>query len=359
VKRPRMRVLPTPEGSRPDRAEDWVRLAAVQDEQLTVAHVTGDAEDAPRVAAVVEALAQTGAFRQLVLTPPTDELAELGVPASLRLPAGAELIERVSAHLVAARPDVVMVHGYGEATLAGAIVAARQRVALVRVGRASGGHELGRLADQLADLVLVHDQQDSCDVERMRIAPERIRVVGNPLIDAVRWSLRDAGAHDFCRSAQLEPHEFVLAVLTGGPVANAVDEQLATLAACTPLVVISSAPEESLKAAGAAGAMLFSPPGFTRRLSMIRSAGAILTNSERAMEEAAAVGVCCHTLGLAPSRIRAATTVDLGGDVEAISALRPVGDAPTPCAVPLWDGRAGARIADVMVANFARVRMHA
>src|SRR4051812_11100647 len=79
VKSTRMRVLPTPDGARPERVDDWMRLAVPQGEQLIMVHVTGDVEDAPRVAAVVEAVAQTGAFRQFVVSPPADELAELGV----------------------------------------------------------------------------------------------------------------------------------------------------------------------------------------------------------------------------------------------------------------------------------------
>src|SRR5690242_10873155 len=95
----RMRVLPSPSGPPPERLEDWMRLAAPQGDQLTVTHVTGDAEDAPRVAAVVEALAQTGAFRQIVLSPPTNELAELGVVSVVRLPESPALIEALHARL--------------------------------------------------------------------------------------------------------------------------------------------------------------------------------------------------------------------------------------------------------------------
>jgi UDP-N-acetylglucosamine 2-epimerase (non-hydrolysing) len=352
-----MRVLPGPERAEPDRADDWMRLAAPQGDQVTVAHVTGSTEDAPRVAAVVEALAQTGAFRQIVLSPPTDELAELGVSSAVRLPEGPMLLEGLHARLDGARPAVVMVHGYDEVALVGALAAARQQVSLVRVGRAPEAHELARLVDRLADLVLVHDQQDACQVERMRVPAERIRVVGNPLIDAVRWSLRDPGGRAWRGAEQLERGGYLLGILTRGVLAGGVDEQLAALAATSPLVLIGDGSEQRFAGARAAGATLLPQPGFNARLAMIRNAGAILTDSERAMEEAAAVGVRCHTLGLPPSRIRAATTVDLGDDIAAIATLRPLGGDPTPCAVPLWDGRAGTRIADIMLANFARVRM--
>ena len=33
--------------------------------------------------------------------------------------------------------------------------------------------------------------------------------------------------------------------------------------------------------------------------------------------------------------------------------MRPSSFAPTPCAIPLWDGHAGERVAEILIANYA------
>ena len=43
----------------------------------------------------------------------------------------------------------------------------------------------------------------------------------------------------------------------------------------------------------------------------------------------------------------------LGDDPAAIAGVRLTSRAPVPCAVPLWDGRAAERTAEVLVAHYA------
>ena len=46
----------------------------------------------------------------------------------------------------------------------------------------------------------------------------------------------------------------------------------------------------------------------------------------------------------------------MGDDPMEIASVRPSPWQPTPCAIPLWDGHAGDRVADVLVAQYALVR---
>src|SRR5262249_35720666 len=106
------------------------------------------------------------------------------------------------------------------------------------------------------------------------------------------------------------------------------------------------------------GASVVRDLGFVERLSLERAAGAIVTDSRRVQEEAAALGIRCYVPGEPDRRLRAdtgGTTLGLGDDPWALATVTPAGNPPTPCAIPLWDGRAGARVAAVLVANFARV----
>jgi UDP-N-acetylglucosamine 2-epimerase (non-hydrolysing) len=54
-----------------------------------------------------------------------------------------------------------------------------------------------------------------------------------------------------------------------------------------------------------------------------------------------------------PVTITHGTNVLLGDDAEEIAEVRPSPHPPTPCAIPLWDGHAADRVAEVLVANYA------
>jgi UDP-N-acetylglucosamine 2-epimerase (non-hydrolysing) len=45
----------------------------------------------------------------------------------------------------------------------------------------------------------------------------------------------------------------------------------------------------------------------------------------------------------------------IGDDPAAIASLRPSGEPPAPCAIPLWDGHAAERVADVIADAFGSV----
>jgi UDP-N-acetylglucosamine 2-epimerase (non-hydrolysing) len=99
----------------------------------------------------------------------------------------------------------------------------------------------------------------------------------------------------------------------------------------------------------------FLPPlGYLEFLSLECDAGAVLTDSGGVQEETTYLGVPCFTLRDTTERpvtIRAGTNTLLGLDPERIAAIpgllreRPEPSAQRP---PLWDGRASARIADVV-----------
>ena len=47
------------------------------------------------------------------------------------------------------------------------------------------------------------------------------------------------------------------------------------------------------------------------------------------------------------------TNVLLGEDPRDVTEVRLATGEPTPCAIPLWDGHAGRRVAEVLIANYA------
>jgi UDP-N-acetylglucosamine 2-epimerase (non-hydrolysing) len=364
---PRITVLSTPPGSWREAAPGaWQRGAVAQRDGAALVHVSTSAEDVPRIAGVLLALEEVGAFDQVVLdaSPEADAstaLTELGVAVPVRHvgPAHAGLAERLQTDLADARCTALVLHADGPVALAAAVAATRTGASVVRVGSvaAHGRPGAARAVGRLADLLLVPEESD---VLAAHDVAERIRVVGNPLIDVVRRFSRAAVARAGWRDEGVEPGAYVLAILTGRP-DEAVLEPLVALAAEVPLVLDGTARwRRALAEAGVAGRGAVSHRGFVDRLSLERAAGAIVTDSLRAQEEAAALGIRCYALGEPRGRVRAdasGTTVGLARDPDALLAVRPDPNPPTPSVIPLWDGRAGARIADVLVANFARLRL--
>jgi UDP-N-acetylglucosamine 2-epimerase (non-hydrolysing) len=91
-------------------------------------------------------------------------------------------------------------------------------------------------------------------------------------------------------------------------------------------------------------------------LGLAAEAGAIVTDSGSVQEEASALGVPCFTLGTATERpvtLIHGTNTLLGDDAADLAGVAAARRPPAPATIPLWDGRAAGRIADVLVANFA------
>jgi UDP-N-acetylglucosamine 2-epimerase (non-hydrolysing) len=84
-------------------------------------------------------------------------------------------------------------------------------------------------------------------------------------------------------------------------------------------------------------------------------AGAVLTDASPVQDDASALGVRCFTLLPSTSRtttLTHGTNVLLGRDVSAVASVSPSRCAPTPAVIPLWDGRAGERVADTLAAHY-------
>jgi len=104
------------------------------------------------------------------------------------------------------------------------------------------------------------------------------------------------------------------------------------------------------------------PLGYLDFLSLQAGAGAILTDSGGVQEESSALGVTCFTLRPnteRPVTITHGTNTLIGDDPSVIASIETPTWEPTPSAIPMWDGHAAERVADVLVANYAVMHLGA
>jgi UDP-N-acetylglucosamine 2-epimerase (non-hydrolysing) len=98
------------------------------------------------------------------------------------------------------------------------------------------------------------------------------------------------------------------------------------------------------------------PLGYIEFLSLVSGSAAVITDSGGVQEETTALGVPCVTLRdntERPVTVTEGTNVLAGRDPDRIvaTAHRVLDDPPPPRRPALWDGRAGDRIAEVLLAG--------
>jgi UDP-N-acetylglucosamine 2-epimerase (non-hydrolysing) len=301
---------------------------------------------------------------------------ELGVPAPdhmLEVGSGshaqqtARTMERLEPVLEAERPDLVMVPGDVNSTLAAALTAAKMQIP---VGHIESGlrsfdrtmpEELNRIvADEVSEHLFLHSDEAIENLRREGIPDERMHFVGNTMIDtlvALEDRFRALGT---AKRIGVEPGEFVLVTLhrpalVDGPLLPHTMTELSALASEMPVVFPVHPRTRKMieEASSGHGLLLTEPVGYLDFLSLMADARAVLTDSGGIQEETTYLGVPCFTLRdntERPVTIRAGTNTLLGLEPAAIAtipaALAERSEPPGP--PPLWDGRAAERIADVI-----------
>jgi UDP-N-acetylglucosamine 2-epimerase (non-hydrolysing) len=306
-------------------------------------------------------------------------LSELGVPAPdymLEVGSGSHAaqtaltMERLEPVLADERPDLVMVPGDVNSTLAAALTAVKAGipVAHIEAGLRSFDltmpEEVNRIvADRFSHWLFLHSPEAVTNLEAEGIPSERMHMVGNTMIDtlvALEERFRAAGA---AARLGVEPGSYVLVTLhrpalVDGPLLGETVAQLAALAQQLP-VVFPVHPRTRKMMEGLEpdhpGLRLIEPLGYLDFLSLTADAGAVLTDSGGIQEETTYLGVPCFTLRAnteRPVTLTSGTNTLLGLDPAVIARIPALlgerGPAPAE-PPPLWDGHAAERIADVIL----------
>jgi len=306
-------------------------------------------------------------FEQLGVPAP-DHMLEVG--SGTHAAQTARTMERLEPVLEEERPDLVLVPGDVNSTLAAVLTAVKMHVP---VGHIESGlrsfdrtmpEEINRIvADEFSEHLFLHSDEAVENLRAEGIAEERMHFVGNTMIDtlvALEDRFRAAGA---AARLSVEPGAYVLvtlhrpALVDGELLAETV-HRLAGLAREMPVVFpVHPRTRQRMEAIEAdhPGLLLTEPLGYLDFLSLLADAGAVLTDSGGIQEETTYLGIPCFTLRdntERPVTIRAGTNTLLGLDPAAIAtipgALSAQGPAAKPEPPPMWDGKASQRIADIL-----------
>ncbi len=322
--------------------------------------------------------------------------SELGLPKpDIQLQVGsgthawqtAEIMKRLEPVLTDARPDLLIVVGDVNSTLAAALTAAKLfiPIAHVEAGLRSFDptmpEEINRkLTDVLAQFLFVTEQSGVQNLLREGVPSERIFLVGNVMIDSLlrfRDLAMKSGILGELGLADDNGQPIPYGVLTLHRPSNVDDpkslglmlEAVATVAAELPIVFpihprtqarINEFGCERFLAPRRSGrthkALIpMEPLGYLDFLCLIDRARLVLTDSGGIQEETTVLGVPCLTLREnteRPVTIQEGTNHLIGLDpAKLIHTSRNVlkGDYPKGRRPPLWDGQAAKRIVKILV----------
>ncbi|MFP6608434.1 MAG: UDP-N-acetylglucosamine 2-epimerase (non-hydrolyzing) [Myxococcota bacterium] len=307
-------------------------------------------------------------FRDLGIPEPDVNLA---VGSGSHAAQTAQVLVGIEDLLVAQRPEVLLLVGDVNSTLAASLAAAKLLIPIAHVeaglrsGDRSMPEEINRLVtDTLSTWCFTTEPAGGANLRREGIAEEKIHHVGNVMIDTLRANQAQANELDTLERLGLEAGGYALLTLhrpsnvddrdTLSGLFEALEEIHRELPVVFPVHPRTSAAIRDLLGGKEPALQLLEPQGYLDFLRLMSQAKFVLTDSGGIQEETTALGVPCLTLRDSTERpitIEEGTNILVGSHADAVrNAARGILDGETKTGrVPdLWDGRASARIADVL-----------
>lgn len=287
----------------------------------------------------------------------------------------AEVMRRLEGEFESNRPDVVVVVGDVNSTLAAALAGNKLEipVAHVEAGLRSFDRtmpeEINRvMVDAISEWLFASEPAAVENLRREGIPDERIHLVGNVMIDTLFAHLEAAQQQDAASKLGLVAGEYVLLTLHRPSNVDDPERFESILKAIREVsrrhrVVFPAHPRTAnrMRAYGfepdAFGLVLIEPQGYHAMLSLMDSARLVLTDSGGIQEETTALGIPCLTLRanterpvtveVGTNRLVGWRTEDILGGYEAVLS----GDGGGSGIPEGWDGRAAERIIRVLVGS--------
>jgi UDP-N-acetylglucosamine 2-epimerase (non-hydrolysing) len=311
-------------------------------------------------------------FRDLELPEPD---VHLGIGSGTHAEQTAAALQRFEPVVVREQPDWVVVVGDVNSTLACALCCAKLgvRVAHVEAGLRSRDRtmpeEINRLlTDQLSDLLLTPSPDADENLLAENIPRERIRFVGNVMIDSLYAQMERAGRSRIREELGVKGTDYAVVTLHRPSNVDAREPLERILSALERIgerlpVVFPVHPRTHRKLEefgllervkiSAPRLRLIEPLGYLDFLRLFSGARLVLTDSGGIQEETTALNIPCLTLRdntERPITITHGTNRLVGTNAEAITAAAfDALDHPRASVPPLWDGQAADRILNALL----------
>jgi UDP-N-acetylglucosamine 2-epimerase (non-hydrolysing) len=305
-------------------------------------------------------------FRELDIPEPD---VNLEVGSGSHAQQTAEIMKLFEPVVLEQRPDIVLVYGDVNSTLAAALVCSKL---LVKIGHVEAGlrsfdrtmpEEVNRiLTDQVSDFLFTPSRDGDQNLTHEGVAPERIHLVGNVMIDTLIRMLPKSQEH----SMPDLPERYAVVTLHRpsnvddlewlGAMIQTLEEVSHDVQVLFP---IHPRTRQRLVEAGMGngrdnGLRLLKPLSYLEFLALESRATMVITDSGGIQEETTYLRVPCLTVREnteRPITVEAGTNVLVGRSVDRIRAevARILsGDKKQGQVPPLWDGCAARRIADIV-----------
>jgi len=344
-------------------------------------HVVGARPNFMKAAPVLRALSERSATRQtLVHTGQHYDanmsdvfFTQLQIPVpdmNLEVGSGshaqqtAKIMRRFEPVVLRYKPELVLVYGDVNSTMAAALVCAKLQIPVAHVEAGlrsfdrSMPEEVNRvITDQLAEHLFTHSEDADRNLQQEGVARRKIHNIGNVMIDSLIRFL------PLTEQMNGVPQRFALVTLHRP--SNVDDPRaLKNILDCLieisrQILVVFPVHPRTCRAIAALGLCasrlhLRGPLPYLEFLSLERKATLVITDSGGIQEETTYLGVPCITLRdntERPITVRVGTNVLVGQDSakmqDEVSRIL-VGDGKQGRVPPLWDGHAGERIAEVL-----------
>ena len=321
-----------------------------------------------------DAMMSDAFFRDLGLPEPD---LFLNVGSGTHAAQTAAVMERFEPVVLQEKPDWVLVVGDVNSTLACALVCSKLgiKVAHVEAGLRSRDRtmpeEINRLlTDQIADLLFTPSPDADENLRAEGIPDERIRFVGNIMIDSLMKQLERAKESTIRSSLGVAEKDYAVLTLhrpsnvdnreTLGRILDSLEDIAQRLPIIFPLHPRTRKTIAEFGLAGRIEAIkslsLIDPLGYLDFLRLYSGARLVLTDSGGIQEETTVLGIPCLTLREnteRPITVEMGTNTIVGTDRKRITgaAFAALNNSATQNhrVPPLWDGQTAGRILDALV----------
>ncbi len=359
---------------------------------MIILHVVGARPNFMKVAPVQRAIAAYPQVRQILVhtgqhydlnmsdiffqhlgLPTPDENLEVG--SGSHAVQTAQIMMRFEETVLKEKPDLVLVYGDVNSTVASALVCAKLGIS---VGHVEAGlrsfdrtmpEEINRLmTDQIADYLFTPSRDGDENLLREGVAEQKVHFVGNVMIDTLVRLLPEAESlwPRLSSHLKVEKKKYCLVTLHRpsnvddpsmlAQIVSALDEISRQLPIVFPIHprTRERMAAYNIKLGGNGNLQLVDPIGYLDFLCLQKWAKLVITDSGGIQEETTYLGVPCLTVREnteRPVTVEIGTNILVGRDMSrlreetrrALDGVERKGAIP-----PLWDGRAAERIAEIV-----------